>query len=71
LRRVYDLRHTFATFALRAGISTFDLSRYREYQAASAPKQSLQRYAEAQRRAARGPRAPRLSCGLVKSSRTA
>jgi integrase len=25
LRRVYDLRHTFATFALRAGISTFDL----------------------------------------------
>jgi integrase len=23
-RRVYDLRHTFATFALRAGISTFD-----------------------------------------------
>jgi integrase len=28
LRRVYDLRHTFATFALGAGISTFDLSRY-------------------------------------------
>jgi hypothetical protein len=28
LRRVYDLRRTFATFALRAGISTFDLSRY-------------------------------------------
>jgi integrase len=28
LRRVYDLRHTFAKFALRAGISTFDLSRY-------------------------------------------
>jgi hypothetical protein len=28
LRQVYDLRHTFATFALRAGISTFDLSRY-------------------------------------------
>jgi integrase len=28
LRRVYDLRHTFATFALRAGISIFDLSRY-------------------------------------------
>jgi hypothetical protein len=27
-RRVYDVRHTFATFALRAGISTFDLSRY-------------------------------------------
>jgi integrase len=27
-RGVYDLRHTFATFALRAGISTFDLSRY-------------------------------------------
>jgi integrase len=24
LRRPYDLRHTFATFALRAGISTFD-----------------------------------------------
>jgi integrase len=24
LRRIYDLRHTFATFALRAGISTFD-----------------------------------------------
>ncbi len=23
-----DLRHTFATLALRAGISTFDLSRY-------------------------------------------
>ena len=28
LRRVHDLRHTFATFALRAGISTFDLSRF-------------------------------------------
>jgi integrase len=28
LRRVYDLRHTFATNALRAGVSTFDLSRY-------------------------------------------
>ena len=28
VRRVYDLRHTFATLALRAGISTFDLSRY-------------------------------------------
>jgi integrase len=28
LRRVYDLRHTFATFALRGGISTFELSRY-------------------------------------------
>jgi len=28
LRRIYDLRHIFATFALRAGISTFDLSRY-------------------------------------------
>jgi integrase len=28
LRRIYALRHTFATFALRAGISTFDLSRY-------------------------------------------
>jgi hypothetical protein len=28
LRRIYDLRHTFATFALRAGISTLDLSRY-------------------------------------------
>jgi integrase len=27
LRRIYDLRHTFATFALRAG-TTFDLSRY-------------------------------------------
>ena len=27
-RRVYDLRHTFATFALRAGLSTFELSRY-------------------------------------------
>jgi integrase len=27
-RRIYDLRHTFATFALHAGISTFDLSRY-------------------------------------------
>ena len=26
LRRIHDLRHTFATFALRAGISTFDLS---------------------------------------------
>jgi hypothetical protein len=25
---IYDLRHTFATFALRAGTSTFDLSRY-------------------------------------------
>jgi integrase len=28
LRRVYDLRHTFATFAVRAGLSTFDVSRY-------------------------------------------
>jgi integrase len=28
VRRVYDLRHTFATFALRAGLSTFALSRY-------------------------------------------
>ena len=28
VRRVYDLRHTSATPALRAGISTFDLSRY-------------------------------------------
>jgi integrase len=28
LRRIYDLRHTFATFALRAGIPTFELSRY-------------------------------------------
>src|SRR5512132_2052386 len=28
LRRIYDLRHTFATFSLRAGISTVDLSRY-------------------------------------------
>jgi integrase len=28
LRKIYDLGHTFATFALRAGISTFDLSRY-------------------------------------------
>jgi integrase len=27
-RRIYDLRHTFATFALRSGISTFELSRY-------------------------------------------
>jgi integrase len=27
-RRIYDLRHTYATFALRAGISTFELSRY-------------------------------------------
>ncbi len=27
LRRIYDLRHTFATYALRAGISTFELSR--------------------------------------------
>src|SRR6478672_5652140 len=27
-RRIYDLRHTFATFALRAGISTFELCRY-------------------------------------------
>jgi integrase len=27
-RRIYDLRHTFATFVLRAGISTFELSRY-------------------------------------------
>jgi integrase len=27
-RRIYDLRQTFATFALRAGLSTFELSRY-------------------------------------------
>ena len=26
--RVYDLRHTFATFSLRAGLGTFELSRY-------------------------------------------
>ena len=28
VRRIYDMRHTFATFSLRAGLSTFDLSRY-------------------------------------------
>jgi integrase len=28
LRRIYDLRHTFATFAPHAGVSTFDLSRH-------------------------------------------
>lgn len=28
VRRPYDLRHTYATFALRAGISIFDLSRF-------------------------------------------
>jgi integrase len=28
LRWIYDLRNTFATFALRAGVSPFDLSRY-------------------------------------------
>jgi integrase len=28
LRRLYDLRHTFATSALRAGLGTFELSRY-------------------------------------------
>jgi integrase len=28
VRRVYDLRHTFATFALHAGVGTFELSRY-------------------------------------------
>jgi hypothetical protein len=28
LRRPYDLRHTFATFALRAGLPLFDLCRY-------------------------------------------
>jgi integrase len=28
MRRSYDLRHTSATFALRAGISAFDLSRF-------------------------------------------
>ena len=27
-RRIYDLRHTFATFALRAGVPTFELCRY-------------------------------------------
>jgi integrase len=27
-RRLYDLRHTFATVALRAGLGTFELSRY-------------------------------------------
>jgi integrase len=27
LRRIYDLRHTFATFVLRAGICTFGLPR--------------------------------------------
>jgi integrase len=28
VRRLYDLRHTFATFALCAGLGTFELSRY-------------------------------------------
>ena len=28
VRRPYDLRHTYATFALRAGVSIFDLSRF-------------------------------------------
>lgn len=28
IRQPYDLRHTYATFALRAGISIFDLSRF-------------------------------------------
>ena len=28
VRRLYDLRHTFATSALRAGLGTFELSRY-------------------------------------------
>ena len=28
IRGLYDLRHTYATFALRAGISIFDLSRF-------------------------------------------
>jgi len=28
IRRVYDLRHTFATFSLAAGLGTFELSRY-------------------------------------------
>jgi integrase len=28
VRRLYDLRHTFATDALRAGLGTFELSRY-------------------------------------------
>lgn len=28
VRRVYDLRHTFATTALHAGLGTFELSRY-------------------------------------------
>lgn len=30
LRRPYDLRHTYATFGLRAGVSAFELSRYME-----------------------------------------
>jgi hypothetical protein len=47
-RRIYDLRHTFATFALRAGISTFDLSRYMGasltmIDRARSPKQTLNR----------------------------
>ena len=28
LRQPYDLRHTYATFALRAGVSILDLSRF-------------------------------------------
>lgn len=28
VRRPYDLRHTYATFALRAGVSIFELSRF-------------------------------------------
>jgi hypothetical protein len=28
IRRPYDLRHTYATFPLRAGVSIFDLSRF-------------------------------------------
>jgi len=27
-RRIYDMRHSFATWALDAGLSIFDLSRY-------------------------------------------
>jgi hypothetical protein len=47
---------------------------YLEHQAASAPKESLQHYAEAQRRARRAAgelRVGRLTRGRVKSSRTA
>ena len=59
LRRPYDLRHTFATFALRAGISTFDLSRFMGASLAMIDRH----YGHLARDGREHGRPPRLACG--------